>query len=172
MSQVPIYAAAREFAFDAHEGQMYGDKPYITHVLAVVAVARDFRIDLLGDEYIQACFLHDVVEDTDIGVDEISEKFGPRVAELVAAVSCVKGLTRKEKFKEAYPRIRATKGAVLVKLCDRIANVRSSISKGGSLLSMYTKEYGEFRVQLMDSEDTVARPLWAELDQLLGFEGA
>lgn len=166
----PLYAAAREFAFDAHDGQMYGDKPYITHVVAVVAVAREFRIDFLGDEYIPACFLHDVVEDTDFEIDEIAAQFGPRVAALVAAVTCVKGLTRKEKLKEVYPRIRATRGAVLVKLCDRIANVRSSIATGGSLLSMYTKEYIEFRVQLWDPEDTTSQPLWQELDRLLGIE--
>lgn len=163
----PLYAAAREFAFDAHEGQMYGDKPYSVHVAAVVAVAREFRIDTLGDEYIPACFLHDVVEDTDVDLDEIDEQFGPRVAELVSAVTCVKGCTRKEKFEEAYPRIRATRGAVLVKLCDRIANVRSSISTGGSLLSMYSREYAVFRAELFNQEDLTAAPLWRELDRLL-----
>ena len=158
---------ARDFAFKAHEGQKYGESPYSVHLLDVVYVAMEFKIDNLGEEYLKACYLHDVAEDTSVTVEEISQLFGSRVAELVSAVTCVKGLRRKDKFKEAYPRTRGTPGAVLIKLCDRIANVRNCIFTGSSLIDMYSREYAEFKAQLMDPEDTTQRPLWRELDRLI-----
>ena len=62
---------AQAFATVAHEGQRYGEHPYTDHLMDVVGVAIRYGFDLLGREFIDACWLHDVVEDTDTTIEEI-----------------------------------------------------------------------------------------------------
>lgn len=169
MERTKLYYEAWDFAVRAHHGQRYGAHPYCVHLDQVAAVAEEFLSEVEDVEFLAACFLHDTVEDTDVTLQYIESGFGARVAQLVGAVTCVKGLRRSEKFKEAYPRIRATEGAVLLKLCDRIANVRSCYDTRSPLILMYGKEYPEFRRQLKDQPSGAAAPLWDELDRLLGF---
>ena len=162
---------AHDLAVEAHEGLMYGKDPYMFHIYAVLSVL----VDRLGysEEYEDlfiACLLHDTVEDTDVRISDIALLFGERVAALVDAVTCRPARSRKEKFAEAYPRIRATKGAVLVKLADRLANVRAGIATRSPLVLMYLKEYPTFRDELRDPSDALAKPMWDELDRLLGWE--
>jgi len=73
---------ALAFAKKAHEGQVrkYTGEPYVTHCIAVSeAVAA--HVD--DEDAIVAALLHDTVEDTDVTLEEIVEKFGERVAEYV-----------------------------------------------------------------------------------------
>lgn len=73
---------AKEFALDAHGDQKYGksDKPYSYHLTQVAdLVARRYE----DPELTAAAWLHDTVEDADVTVDQIRDKFGVRVANLV-----------------------------------------------------------------------------------------
>lgn len=68
-----IVANAREVAKQAHGNQMYGDKPYIYHLDSVYNVALE-HIDLFPEDsetILCACFLHDTVEDTPLGLDQL-----------------------------------------------------------------------------------------------------
>lgn len=71
-----------EFARTAHEGQVrkYTGEPYINHPFAVAESVADHVDDKVA---IAAAVLHDTVEDTDVTLEEIVEKFGERVAEYV-----------------------------------------------------------------------------------------
>lgn len=161
---------AQAFAIGAHEGQLYGEDPYMVHIYAVLGVMVEMFGTDVDEDLLIACILHDTVEDTSVTIELIAHLFGARVAALVDAVTCHPARSRKEKFAEAYPRIRSTEGAVLVKLADRVANVRHGISMRSPLVSMYQKEYSAFRAELRDHSDARAMPRWDELDRLLGWK--
>src|SRR5579864_3728889 len=76
---------AYEVANEAHRGvvRISGD-PYIQHPLEVALLLADMRIDADG---IVAALLHDVVEDTDYTLDELSGQFGEEVANIVDGVT-------------------------------------------------------------------------------------
>ena len=76
---------AYDLADKAHEGQMRssGEK-YITHPLSVAMILMDYFMDT---DTICSALLHDVVEDTDIDLEEIRKKFGDDVALLVDGVT-------------------------------------------------------------------------------------
>jgi (p)ppGpp synthase/HD superfamily hydrolase len=76
---------AYAFAEAAHRGQRHkDDRAFIAHP---VYVARLLAARGYDDEVVAAALLHDVVEDTTVTLDEIRERFGPRVAQLVACVT-------------------------------------------------------------------------------------
>ncbi|EDM56177.1 guanosine-3,5-bis(diphosphate) 3-pyrophosphohydrolase [Vibrio parahaemolyticus AQ3810] len=75
------YVVAR----DAHEGQTRSSgEPYIIHPVAVARILAEMRLDI---ETLQAALLHDVIEDCDVTKEDLEEKFGNTVAELVDGVS-------------------------------------------------------------------------------------
>lgn len=147
------------YATVKHGDQKYGFLPYTTHLAAVENVLRRFNTTdsiLLG-----TAWLHDVCEDTGTKVKEIEELFGEETASIVSAVTNEKGENRKIRAALTYPKIRANKKAVTLKLADRIANV----DNGGSLVAMYKREYEDFKRALYTSEEN--EDMWAYLDSLL-----
>lgn len=163
MSNSTVKAMA--FAVRAHRGQMYGDQPFWSHPKDAADVARRFGLE----ETLQvACWLHDVVEDTETTLAQVEEVFGAEVARLVDAVTEPPGFTRKERHPAAWAKLKAAgDDAVAVKLSDRIANVESCLAtpegrKG--LFKMYVKEYPAFRAALKDAGP--AR-MWDWLDSLM-----
>ena len=117
---------AYEYAEDAHEGQQRkgGDSPYIVHP---VEVARILHAEGHADEeLIAATFLHDVVEDTDHTLDEIRERFGPNVAELVAAMTEDSSVEPYEARKEHHRDQVEAAGVrpATIYAADKLANLR------------------------------------------------
>lgn len=163
------------FAATKHGNQQYSTGlAYTHHLAAVEAVVRRFKDDILRNystedwsswlqTFCEAAWLHDVVEDTGTKLKEVEEMFGPHVAILVGAVTNEAGPNRKMRAFATYPKIRATPGAVALKLADRIANVEA----GGKLVEMYKKEYEDFRRAL--HTDGEYDKMWAHLDQLMEF---
>ena len=150
---------ARSFAIAAHAGQLYGGKPYESHLAAVVQVLDDFGF---GEEYCQAAWLHDVVEDTPIELAEIRSLFGDAVAAMVDAVSGI-GPTREVRNARIYGGLRACPAAAAVKLADRIANVEAAPA-GSEHRARYRREADEF--------EAVVRPcvppaMWSRLERAL-----
>jgi (p)ppGpp synthase/HD superfamily hydrolase len=164
-------AHAQYFATHEHvlkRQQLYQNLPYTHHLQAVAAEVVKYVPD--AEELELAAWLHDVVEDCPgVKVKTIEEHFGPAVALLVQAVTNEEGPNRKTRHALTYPKIRGTPDAILVKLADRLANVKA----GGSLIHMYRKEYAEFKHALtgavVTSADRLAamHAMWAELDALL-----
>ena len=120
---------AFEFAKQAHSAQKRKTgEPYILHPIAVATiVAKDLR---LGADPVIAAFLHDVVEDTPCTISELSRIFGTDVAMLV------KVLTKQKKdkyetskqfdnFKQMLISMRYDIRALLIKLADRLHNMRT-----------------------------------------------
>lgn len=123
-------AAAYDFARLHHGEQLRasGD-PYYSHPVAVAALLVQVRLD---DVTIIAGLLHDVVEDTDVSLEDVRERFGDEVADLVDGVTKLTRLEyRSEETKQAenfQKFILATINDIrvlLVKLADRLHNMRT-----------------------------------------------
>jgi len=158
---------AKKFAAKAHEGQKYGEEfPYVIHLQAVEGVGR--RFGLVDDTFLCSFWLHDTLEDTSARYEELVALFGFEVAEIVAAVTEPKGMTRKERHAVTYPKIAAHPKALLVKLADRIAHLEA----GGSKTSMYRKEHPMFVKMLGGDRADAGGPsvlvdMWDYLDELI-----
>lgn len=124
--------AAIMFASKAHEGtyRKGNGQPYIFHPLEVMNLTSLMSLD---EEILCAAILHDVVEDTPVSIEEIEERFGKRVARMVAFESEDKrGQVNKkgtwvERKKEAIAEVAQMDdvGAKMVCLADKVSNLRS-----------------------------------------------
>jgi guanosine-3',5'-bis(diphosphate) 3'-pyrophosphohydrolase len=119
--------AAFKFAADKHRDQRRKgahQQPYINHLIEVAEqLARVGKIEDIN--VLLAAALHDTVEDTKTTKEEIAEKFGARVSEIVMEVTDDKDLPkaeRKEKQVEHAPHLSVE--AKQVKLSDKISNIR------------------------------------------------
>ncbi|MCC7459794.1 MAG: HD domain-containing protein [Proteobacteria bacterium] len=155
---------AQDFAAERHGFQQYGkEKPYTFHLGKVADVLKRFGIT--DEQMLAAAWLHDVVEDTKTSIEEIESNFGPRVADLVFRVTNESGKNRRERHQKTYPKIRASKDAVLLKLADRIANVEHSIESQSSFLGMYKKDH-DYLVESLRTEGQ-ADAMWNHLENLM-----
>lgn len=132
---------------------MYDDYiPYRFHLEMVERVGRGF-LHLVPPTSVKevavALLAHDLIEDTRNSYNDVKGALGESVADIVYAVTNDKGKNRKERAGENYYRgIRATPGAMFVKLCDRIANVQYSKLRGSRMFEMYKKENQHFIKEL------------------------
>lgn len=134
------------------------------------------KVDNTADikSYITVCFGHDLLEDTTTNYSNLVDIFGWKyddvdVPEIIFAVTNSKGRNRKEREDDAYYKgIIDTKGAVFIKLCDRLANIKYSamMSFDNSKLNMYKKEYPSFVDKFKDFVQ-VYKPMFEEMGQLL-----
>lgn len=121
---------AFEFAQENHAGQQRSSgAPYISHPLAVAQNLADLRLDLAS---IMTALLHDVVEDTDVRLVEITQLFGEEIASLVDGVTKLTRLeTQSEKqryaenFRKLILAISDDIRVLLVKLADRRHNAQT-----------------------------------------------
>jgi (p)ppGpp synthase/HD superfamily hydrolase len=154
---------ARELAASAHKDQKYGELPYTVHLEDVVRVLGRFNYHK-EIELLIGAWLHDVVEDTSVTVDDIQKLFGENISDIVYRVTDEDGSSRKERKARTYPKIHGHRGATIVKLCDRIANVEGSVHNP-IRLSAYRGEQEAFRAAV--KVDGIADELWQALEDLL-----
>jgi len=117
---------ARDFASQVHEGQMYGEEPYMTHIEDVASQFDDPHLKRIA-------YLHDAVEDSETGIDAIHQQFGEDVGHAVDA------LTRRpdEQYFDYIQRVASHPEARQVKLADLQSNLRRGPSE--SLARRYEK---------------------------------
>ncbi len=129
-ADVGLIRRAYQFAAQAHDGQTRksGD-PYVTHPLAVAQVIAELKLDVAS---VCAGLLHDCVEDTSATVEQLGEQFGKEIAFLVDGVTKLGKLpysTREEQQAENFRKMLLAMArdirVILVKLCDRLDNMRS-----------------------------------------------
>ena len=129
-AEVERVQEAYDFAASAHSGQRRrSGEPYITHPVAVADLLADLRLD---SQTLIAAILHDVMEDTPTLKDEITERFGAEVAELVDGVSKLDQIqfkSRKEAQAESFRKMLLAMvrdiRVIMVKLADRTHNMRT-----------------------------------------------
>jgi len=121
---------AIEFSRVAHQGQMrHSGDPYISHPIAVARILTPLHIDA---QAIIAALLHDVVEDTAVTSEQVAEKFGKPVAELVDGLSKLDRLrfetqedAQAENFRKMLLAMARDVRVILIKLADRLHNMRT-----------------------------------------------
>lgn len=117
---------AIDFALDAHRGQMRKGTslPYIEHPLAVGLILAESG---QPTEVVAAGVLHDTIEDTAVTRAELERHFGPRVAELVAAVSEPdRSVPWEERKRRTIATVRsAPLPVVWIELADKLDNIRA-----------------------------------------------
>ncbi|UDM38573.1 HD domain-containing protein [Acinetobacter haemolyticus] len=125
-SDVERVLVACDYADIAHDGiTRKSGEPYILHPIAVSSILAHMRLDA---ETLMAALLHDVIEDTDFNKEDITEKFGRTVAELVDGVTKLSHSSDKEYNKAASFRkiLQATlqdPRVIIIKLADRYHNM-------------------------------------------------
>ena len=133
-----LIARALERARGAHSGQTRASgEPYLTHCLAVAEVVDHLSLDA---ESVAAALLHDVVEDTDITLEQLSEEFGASLAGLVNGVTkmghigemrgpysdkAASDSQHSESVRKLLLAMAEDVRVVLIKLADRLHNMRT-----------------------------------------------
>lgn len=128
----PIHIIEKAYLFSekAHEGQLRrSGEPYISHPLNVAGIIADLHLDI---DTIVTGLLHDTVEDTDVTLEDIRREFGDTVGNLVDGVTKIGQMNFRNSFEKQGENIRKMIVAmgkdvrvVLVKLCDRLHNIRT-----------------------------------------------
>jgi len=121
---------AGEAAAEAHASQRRENgEPYITHPIAVAEILAGYRLDAAS---IATALLHDVAEDTAVGLREIERRFGAEVARLVDGVTKLSRLElqsertkQAENFRKLVLAMSEDIRVLLVKLADRLHNMRT-----------------------------------------------
>lgn len=129
--KVEIITKAFNFAKQAHKGvRRLSGEPYIMHPIAVAQIACE-EIGL-GSTSICAALLHDVVEDTDYTVEDISNIFGPKIALIVDGLTKISGgifgnqaSAQAESFKKLLLTMSDDIRVILIKISDRLHNMRT-----------------------------------------------
>jgi guanosine-3',5'-bis(diphosphate) 3'-pyrophosphohydrolase len=128
--QVERIREAAEFGASAHKGQTrLSGEPYIAHPVAAAAILAELHLDT---DTIIAAILHDVIEDTPTPKDQLAQRFGADVAEIVDGVTKldqIKFKSREEAQAESFRKMLLAMvrdlRVVLVKLADRTHNMRT-----------------------------------------------
>ena len=120
---------AKDYATQIHEGQMYGEQPYMTHVEDVASGFDDPHLQRIA-------YLHDTVEDSETGIGEIHERFGEDVGHAVDALTRRQG----EQYFDYINRVKEHPEATQVKLADLHSNLKNNPNE--SLARRYQKAIG------------------------------
>jgi len=121
---------AYDYSFRMHAGQTRkSGQPYVVHPVSVAGIIADLRLDAAS---VCAGLLHDVVEDTLATSDDITKEFGVEVAELVDGVTKLSQINftskedrQAENFRKMVVAMARDIRVLLIKLCDRLDNMRT-----------------------------------------------
>ena len=129
-AQIKTIEEAYLLAKGAHEGQKrHTGEPYITHPVAVACILAQMRMD---PPTIIAAILHDVIEDTSVEKQDLIEKFGKEVADLVDGVTKLtqiefesRAQAQAENFRKMVMAMARDIRVILVKIADRLHNMKT-----------------------------------------------
>lgn len=150
---------AFDMALESHQNmRRKSGEPYIYHPIAVAQIAAQ-EIGL-GTTSIVCALLHDVVEDTDITLEDIEREFGKKVAKIIDGLTKISGVfdynssLQAENFRKMLLTLADDVRVILIKLADRLHNMR-------------TMDYMPRDKQLKISSETIY--LYAPLAHRLGL---
>ena len=164
-----LVLSAFETSRDAHAGQFRkSGEPYISHPLAVAGILAQWHLD---PQALAAALLHDVVEDTGASTEQIKERFGAAVARIVEGVSKLDKLSfaseqhaQAENFRKMLLAMAQDVRVILVKLADRLHNMRTMSSMGLDKRKRISAETLEIYAPIANRLGLY--PVYRELDDL------
>ena len=170
-SRLALVLKAAAFAAEKHSGQSRKDvdaTPYINHPLALAQILA-VEGDVEDAEVIAAALLHDTIEDTQTTGEELRIVFGDRIASMVEEVTDDKGVEKpigKARQVEHAPHL--SDGAKLVKLADKIANLRDVAHNPPARCDLQRRrEYFDWAEQVIAGVRGAHPKLEAVFDQIL-----
>ncbi|SMX30818.1 RelA/SpoT family protein [Actibacterium lipolyticum] len=160
-----LLRTAYDYGERMHDGQLrQSGEPYFTHPVAVAAILTEMQLD---DATIITALLHDTIEDTKSTYSEIASMFGDEVAELVDGVTKLTNLQlsssetkQAENFRKLFMAMSKDLRVILVKLADRLHNMRTIKSmraekqaqKARETMDIYAPLAGRMGMQWMREE--------------------
>jgi guanosine-3',5'-bis(diphosphate) 3'-pyrophosphohydrolase len=167
-SDISRLLRAISFAAEKHRNQRRKDEeasPYINHPIALAALL----VSVGGVEdvvVLQAAILHDTVEDTDTTFAELAEHFGAQVASIVQEVTDDKNLPKADRKQMQIDHApHASREAALVKLADKICNLRDVVDAPPAHWPLERRQaYFDWARQVVDGLPRVNDALRAEFD--------
>lgn len=155
---------SRDFAIKSHQNQKYGIHPYSFHLDAVAEIAEPY-----GHIAVVISYLHDVVEDTSVSLSDIEKEFGKFISDCVDTLTDEDGKDRAERKSKTYAKMAKVTGdlelALVVKACDRLANIRACIADNNyEKLVMYKSEYPTFKNSVF--REGICDDVWSELERV------
>ena len=157
--------SAYDYGGRMHAGQFrHSGEPYFTHPVAVASILAEMRLD---DATIITALLHDTIEDTGSTYGEISDRFTPEIAEMVDGVTKLTNLqlssseTRQaENFRKLFMAMSKDLRVILVKLADRLHNMRTiksmrpdkQVQKARETMDIFAPLAGRMGMQWMRDE--------------------
>ncbi len=164
-TNIELIRKAYAYGLKMHEGQMrQSGEPYFTHPVAVAAILTEQRLD---DATIVTALLHDTIEDTKSTYTEVARQFGDEVAELVDGVTKLTNLQlsstqtqQAENFRKLFMAMSKDLRVILVKLADRLHNMRTikwqklekQAQKARETMEIYAPLAGRMGMQWMREE--------------------
>ena len=143
---------AKSFAIEKHNNQKYGIFPYEVHLLNVITVLLRNNILPNTEDNIDlwiGAWLHDILEDTNTTKQELVDKFGINIYEIVWSLTDGKNGNRYEKKQLMYKKLIHNQNGIIVKLADRISNIEFSvICNNREKVQKYISENDELNKQL------------------------
>ncbi|MEM5476217.1 bifunctional (p)ppGpp synthetase/guanosine-3',5'-bis(diphosphate) 3'-pyrophosphohydrolase [Pacificibacter sp. AS14] len=156
---------AYAYGSEMHEGQFrHSGEPYFSHPVAVAAILTEQALD---DATIITALLHDTIEDTKSTYSEVERKFGTDVAELVDGVTKLTNLQlsssetkQAENFRKLFMAMSKDLRVILVKLADRLHNMRTiksmrpekQLQKARETMDIFAPLAGRMGMQWMREE--------------------
>ncbi len=159
-TDVQLIRKAYDVASEKHKGQVRkSGEPYIIHPLCVAIILAELELD---KETIAAGILHDVVEDTDMTLEDVRSEFGDEIALLVDGVTKLTQLSydmdkvevQAENLRKMFLAMARDIRVIMIKLADRLHNMR-------------TMQYQSAQKQLEKAHETL--DIYAPLAQRLGI---
>ncbi len=162
----PLIQKAYIFSKEAHGSQKrHSGDPYFSHPVAVAEILADLKLD---QESIITALLHDVVEDTDVTLDEIEKEFGEGIAKLVDGVTKlgkIENMPANERIAEDFRKLTLAMSedirVLIVKLADRLHNMRTlfyvpsqekKLKKANESLEIYAQLAGRIGLNKIKDE--------------------
>ncbi len=127
----------------------------------------DYAVGHLRDSAEAACWGHDLIEDARVTYNDLKDRIGEYVADLIYACTEEKGRDRDERHSEKYyKQLAENKVAVFVKLCDICANVTYSVLTNSSMYHKHKKEHTKTMAYLYVKE---YEPIYDYLDKMFSL---
>jgi (p)ppGpp synthase/HD superfamily hydrolase len=171
----PLVGEAFETARTAHAGQVRngsGGRPYIEHPLTVAEQLAEYGC---SDTVLAAALLHDVVEESDIEIEQLRERFGDRVAELVAALTDAEEIESYELRKDVHRANVEAAGreALIIYAADKLANIRALrpvYAEQGEAVGAELKAPLDVKVVVWEADARMLRSAYPDLPFLSDLE--